>query len=114
MTVRSVAEPVGTGTRQRVPVEPSLELGQHQTDRNGRARWKWATTLIARARGPTKVAGADRPCKFWSGVYAWTVVMSPRSEFRNTFVKHHRHSAPGQFEMRHTARRFETTVWVPS
>ena len=77
MKVRSVAEPVGIGTRIAKPSSLPLSSGSTRLTALA-APVEVGTTLSAAARARRRsLCGPS--CRFWSWVYAWIVVIRPRS-----------------------------------
>src|SRR5665648_902142 len=75
MKVRSVAEPVGTGTRMAKPSSLPLRLGSTRETALA-APVVVGTRLIAAERARRRsLCGASS--RFWSMVYAWMVVIRP-------------------------------------
>src|SRR6266545_1907658 len=76
VTVRSVAEPFGTGTRRAYPSSLPLRSGSTRPMALA-APVEVGTMLIAAARARRRsLCGPS--CRFWSWVYAWIVVIRPR------------------------------------
>src|SRR5919112_202374 len=77
LTVRSVAEPVGTGTRIAYP--SSLPLSSGSTRPIALAAPVDVGTMLSAAARARRRSLCGPSCRFWSCVYAWIVVIRPRS-----------------------------------
>ena len=77
MTVRSVAEPVGIGTRSAKP--SSLPLSSGSTRPIALAAPVEVGTMLSAAARARRRSLCGPSCRFWSCVYAWIVVIRPFS-----------------------------------
>src|ERR1043165_63610 len=75
--VRSVAEPVGIGTRSAKP--SSLPLSSGSTRLTALAAPVEVGTMFSAAARARRRSLCGPSCRFWSWVYAWIVVIRPFS-----------------------------------